>query len=544
MYTHEHAKTIKALKATADHFRDNVKCVTDSVAKWIVPKGDFYSSVPNSGTRDVDLFNDTAVRANDTFSSAIVGGYTNASSEWFSFTPVKNKTEQYEAFASYVAKDILSHLADPSTGFYTNNKSCITSWSSFGTFCMAVKDGGKGNAVFKQVPFHKFSFLEDAAGKPNIVFREYCIPLYKAIGLFGRENLPERVLKMKPTDEVKFFEAVMDRDTYEDMFNEPAPWPEGKSFGGCVYLEGSKCEVVKKNAYTAQPYIVCRYDVNEGEVYGTSPAWNCLCTIRLANVFSKLLAQQCQHIMAPILLSSDDASIIRPELKPFGIIAGGIGPNGEKLVSPLQITTDLNAVLLALKHHEDKILRAFYVDMFEDRQGTPVSAAEYTSRSADKLRLTGAKTTRLESEYLGPLIESVFSIRRQAGVYNDELAKLPSMERDTALKIKYLSPLAKNQEAEELYSVQRFIQAVGPVVQMNPESAADVAGRIDNGKFIRWAASTSGLPYSVLKDEEQYNNEIAAKKEQMQSQQNDAMMMEGAKALGSSGLDVNKLAGL
>lgn len=533
---------IRQLKADSESARSQARIIADMVSRWVLPQRKYFVGDKNkTGNKLPDLFDDTAIRANDKFASAIIGGYTNPSSKWFDLIPEDDGDEAVKLYAARVAKDIAKHLADPRTGFYTANKECITSWAAYGVTCMSCRDDGLGGARFAEVPFDEFSFLTNTEGFPDIVIREYNFPLFKAKKMFGAENLSAQAKGRKQTDNIKMFQIALSSETYQEIFDEPAVMPEGKRFISFV-MEDYQCHHVSTKYHTARPFIISRYQVYQNESYGCGPAYSCMPSIKNANYFAALEISAAQGLIAPPHLAPDTDVIPGGKIKPGMVISGGMGPQGEPLIRPYIVPVDLNTVMAVLEQHRRAIKEAFYVDAFEERQGTPISAYEYKAREGDKLRLSGSKTTRLEMEYLSQIIESVYTIREEAGVYDKWKKELGGGDRQ--LNIMYTSPLATNQRGEELYSVSKAASAVAPIAQMYPNMAQEFAGRLDPGKFVAWVAESSGLPADVLKKEEDYVKEQQAAAEAQSAAQDDATLMEGAKAVGASGVDVNKLIGL
>lgn len=503
------------------------------IARYVLPSGpDFlYHKIT---TVDTNVYDDTAIHANETLSSAIVGGYMNPANRWMELS-LYDETLRMDSTTSreleYVSNDLLSVLADPDTGFYVRNKEAVDSWTALGTGVMEVWDSGDGMPAFRARSIDEVRFSEGLDGRAECVYRKFKMNLYDASRLMGDEVSRFFKSKTDKAHEECFIHAVMPTKRLEHYADAEGGTNTGKEFSG-VYVHEQTKEIVRVDGFYEMPYMVFRFTTRSKDPWGYGPAFNALPSIRAVNLFQKWMLMHGELSVAPPWATPDDGVLLRPTLAPHAVIPGGVNSEGQLLVRPIFPQNNPQITQQYIDALREQIRRTFFVDGFQDRAGTPVSASEYVGRANDRLRLAGAPTSRLEAEYLTQLIRRVLGIRARAGKY--ETLRAVS---EFPLKVKFISPLAKNQKSLELDAFDKFFRITAPIAELNPQ-----AFRVVNSEdVIRRAWLDSGLYATSLKSAKQVADEDAAAAQQAQQMQAAAMAQQGAAAAkdaAAAGLDV------
>ena len=149
-----------------------------------------------------------------------------------------------------------------------------------------------------------------------------------------------------------------------------------------------------------------------------------------------------------------------------------------------------------------------------------MTATEVIERTERTLRLLGPTLGRLQSEFLGPMIERIFGVLSRAG----KLPLAPEILSEQQLKIEYVSPLARAQRQTETQGIMRTLEFIGPIAGMDPQAAQIVKG----ADTVRHIAELNGVPPKLLKSDDDLMEEAKAQQQAMAAQQ---QMMQGAQVM-------------
>ena len=477
-----------------------------------VHKGDFVIERMPGQIATQKIYDNTAIEAAQRLAASLYGGLTNSESRWFNIG-IKGKKhyknlslagKQWLDNATLITMNVFNSSW---SGFASHNHEYLLSMVTLGTSAMFVEDALDKGIKFATVHLSEVYVAENKYGEIDTVARMFNFSARQMIQKFGEENVHKNVLKASEKDPDQKFKIL--------HFVQPASesnYDIGKHFKfvSC-YVDTSNIHLIDCNGFYEMPYIVARFDKRVGEVYGRSPAWNCLPAIKMINQMSKELLIASEYKSRPPLLVSDDGVIVNIKATPGSIIAGGLGPDGQERIRPLMLGADIQDGIEIITRQEQLIKESFFVDQLYFKEGTPVTATEAVQRSEEKLRMVTPHVSRIEAEYLNPLIERVFSILLRSGAFGTPPEELKGKD----IEVEYLSPLSKLQKMSDISALQRVLQVVAPLMQMDP-TVMDGLNIADNVDYIGEAA---GLPARFLRSPEQIKQIKAQRAQQQQQQQ-------------------------
>jgi hypothetical protein len=147
--------------------------------------------------------------------------------------------------------------------------------------------------------------------------------------------------------------------------------------------------------------------------------------------------------------------------------------------------------------------------------------------------LLAPQVSRLNAEFVTPLVERVFSILQRSGSFPEA----PEILDGITLDIEFVSPLAKTQRFQELMALNRAVESISVLLQYQPNILDNVAG----DQTFRDALDIAGFPVRNLKPTKDRDAERQQKAEQQEQMQQAAMAMQGADTaanLQKSGINV------
>jgi len=126
---------------------------------------------------------------------------------------------------------------------------------------------------------------------------------------------------------------------------------------------------------------------------------------------------------------------------------------------------------LELEEQRRRAIRdAFYASLLLMAERPTMTATEWLRRQEEKLRLMGPHVGLVQSEWLDPLLDTVFVYMARASMPywsrgQDGWLPLPPdaiFEGTADLEIEFVSPMARAQKASEAASLDRFAQSSDP----------------------------------------------------------------------------------
>jgi hypothetical protein len=400
-----------------------------------------------------------------------------------------------------------------------------TDWIGYGTACLYVQEiqeeDEEPELVFKSIPIQELFVAEDFKGKPDTVFRYFTLPLRQIAQEFGTDKFTSDMLRMLDKDPDMPFEvihAVYPSDTYV----REAKMKKNMKFKSCYVLRDKKI-LLREGGFTSMPFIVFRFWKRTGEAYGGSPAWDALPDVRMVNAMSEVGLRASQLEMSPPLLAASDGVIMPLKIVPNGINIGGMSPDGKRLIEPLTSGVKTQLALEVLEQRRQSIRNAFFVDPLINRENSIRTAAEVQKRAAEELNGIGPFVSRYEQEYLEPLLDKVFDFIMKHMV---DPATVPEEIQGKNVEIEYTAPLARTQRAKQLDSTVTFLQLLQTIAQSDPT----VMEVIKKDTLVGLMTDLLGVPYHILKTQE----ELAAEQQQKQEQQMMEQMMQAGPAMGAS----------
>ena len=198
-----------------------------------------------------------------------------------------------------------------------------------------------------------------------------------------------------------------------------------------------------------------------------------------------------------------------------------------------------------------QIIRAFYVEwmlMPSDptdpaAAGKGVTATYVLQNRDEKMRLLSPMLARLQSEFLGPLIDRTFAIMWRQSVARRfgpgaMLSQPPAELSGVPLRVEYVSPIAVAQRTSQLDAIQRLVQTAVGLMQLDPMAAKS----IDAEGILRLTARDLNTPAIAMKSAAQVAQERAAQQEAEQAMAQQAQVAGLAKAAKDGSAAVGNLA--
>lgn len=509
--------SLKAEKGTWDsHLRE--------VADLVYPRRSDFDTMRSPGEkRMTKVFDSTAIHSNELLASGLVGLNINPASKWF-IPNTKDMAEDAKIWLSNAGEVMLAEMASAKAGFYTAAFEYFLEFAAFGTAALAIMEDKSGDGINCQSrALSEIVAVENSEGLIDTVYRRFEWPAHRIYEKWG-EDSGESVLKAIKGNKLdsKFFiihciQPRLDRDKQKKTaVNLP--------FEESYVLEKDR-HLLAEGGFHENPIPVGRFYKSPMETYGRSPAMTALPEIKMINEIMKTTIKAAQKSVDPPLIVPNDGF-----LNPLRTVPGGVnvfdgsvdGAIGQLPTANPNIGLDFVELLRA------SIRTIFFVDQLQFAGGAQMTATEVLQRTEEKLRLMGPVLGRVQTEFLGPVLDRVFGILFRQGKFGQAPESLPE-----EFEFEYTSQVTQAQRQSEANGFLRGVEVVAPLLQINPQLLTD---NVDANKTIRDTFEMFGVSPDKFNEEK----EVDTIQDQRNQIQQLAQALEVAQKGGEAGQAINK----
>ena len=489
----------------------------EELATYLMPgKVDFISTTTRGTKRAAEVYDSTGIHALQILSASLHGSLTSPSTKWFGL-----RFRQDELNEDKDAKDWLEQCSKSmfqefgKSNFSTEVAESYQDMVGFGTACLQfdvkTKDAQFDGFNFRACHLAEVVISESEEGRIDTVFRKIKLTARQAKQKFGDDagDKAIKALEKDPDKEFEYIQAVFPREIQGEvaMVAPPhmRPW-------ACYYISVIDKKICKESGYYELPYMVPRWGKTTGDIYGFGPGCVARPDIKTLNESRKLAMKAWEKSIDPPLKALQNGILGKIDMRPSTVTY----VRDMNSLEPITNATNWNADQLMLGDVRASVRRIFFSDQLELNEGPQMTATEVQVRYELMQRLLGPTLGRLQSEFLNPIVERAFysMLRGQA------LPPMPEVLQQAGgdLDIEYVGPLARSQKMDEVTSIQRAIDGIMQLAQVNP----DVLDIVDVDKAGRTISDRLGAPADILRGDEQ----VAEMRQSRQAQQQQQAEME------------------
>jgi len=472
-------------------------------ANYVMPRKAFVTTktdTPSVATQ-AQLFDTTAIQANQIYASGTLAWMTPADSRWFAFdAPASLKgndaVKQWFAACTEIAQFELSR-----SNFYSEIHEAYLNEGAFGTNLIFCEEGQRTALTFSNFDIGTFSIAEDDEG--NIYWMDRCFRMSpeQLKRKFGEEALSEKTRKRleddksRDTVDVEVLHAIYRRDAgdYDATKNDG----ENKPWASC-YIEKGEKHLILEGGFNEQPAFAHRFLRWGATPWGWSPSWMALPEARQLNFLEKSQDALAEKLAFPPILLPDDFEgqvDLRAAGKTFADLSDGKVPREWNTAGSYPVGKD------RAEWKREAIRRAYFVDMFQmfAQLEKQMTAREVAERASEKLVQFSPTFARKTTELFNPLLQRIWGVCIRAGLFPPPPEELIQQNIAGELylpepQITYSSKIALAIKGLENVSFYRLLDAVMPVMQVSPEFAQEFTDHINVPEAVRDIARNDGFP--------------------------------------------------
>lgn len=475
------------------------------IEEFVVPhRGEFFRPMESEhevNWRRRNIYDSTAVDANETLSSSLQGSLTSPSVKWFALGfREKELNEDHDAMVWLEDCENRMFQALIDSNFNLESAEFYLDLTSYGTAIIVEEaeseDEWKG-IDFQAAPIRDCYFEMDHKNNVLRFYRQYSWNPLQVIDKFGETDTPKVVkdkLKAHDSNDVKFKIILCiyeRRDKIENKESSSVLADSERPYGWKWVLHQDGSQIGKEGGYYEMPAFVARWRKTTGSQWGYSPAHIALSDILTLNELTEETLEALGKVIDPTTLVTE-----RNMLSDLDLGRGG-----------MSVVKDIDGIKthesgarfdvgeLKTERLQASIQRAFRVDQLEMKDSPAMTATEVNVRYELMQRLLGPTLGRLQADYLDPLINRTFRIMMRAG----QFSKMPDVVKEAKgeLDVEYIGPLPRAQRQEVVQATNAWLGGIASLVEIFPE----VKDLPDVDKIGRETAKMSGLPSKFLRSD-------------------------------------------
>lgn len=528
--TQHHIRRFGTLKAD----RSNWNVQWEEAASFILPAhrdtflGAAGQNLGSGGEKKTEKqFDATAAFAAQRFASVIESLATPQGSVWQRLVPVDKMLKRNRAvrlFFDELSELLYNYRYRPVGNFVGNSQQVYLGLGTYGNGVLYVdRPDNERGLRYRNIHLGEAYFAENHAGVVDTMYRCFWLTARQIVQQFGA-SAPESIqnaAKDSGQADRKFevLHCVYPREDADPMRVDAL----GKKFAS-LYISIVDNALLREGGYDSFPFAIARYTQASGELYGRGPAQWVLPSIKVLNEQKKTVLKQGHRIVDPVLLSYDDGTLGSFSMKAGALNPGGVSKEGRLLVQPLP--TGNIAVGDAMMDIEKALINdAFLITLFQILIDTPqMTATEVLERAREKGMLLAPTAGRLQSEFLGPLIERELNLMAQQGIWP---ANVPSVLRsgEVEFKIEYDNPMSRMAQAEKAGGFMRALSTAAEYAKMTGD--VEPLDHFNFDEAMPAILDINGSPVAWTRSSEEIEARRGARAQQAEQQ----MMIEAAPAL-------------
>lgn len=466
------------------------------------------------------LFDSSPMQASLLLASNLHGALTSEAFKWFKLKTRRQDLNDIKAVAEYldeVADRI--YLAISQSNFSAEMQEVYQDVVIFGTGAILILEKNTASRVFSGLRFQAqpiggYSISEDGDGFVNTIFTDIFMSINAAFAIWG-DAIGEKLLEKKEKDGDKLIAIThfVGPRTEEEYASEIRGRKQ-KPWASCYFWAEGK-HLISEGGFDSFPYAVVRWAKAAAEVWGRGPGWVALPDAKTLNQAVYMTLKAWAKGIDPPMMSKHNGVIGTIKLH-----AGGVTTVRDMDgIKPMPQGTNFEMNQVQSDHIRAAIRDVFFNNQLQLPNGPQMTATEVERRIELMQRFLGPTLGRIQSELLAKIIGRAFHIMELRGALP---APPPELAQAGSIDIEYQGPLARAQRQTDVQSIERTIQALLPLGEIDP-TVYDV---LDVDVIAKIIADRNEAPPQILRSPEA----LAQKRQLRQQQQQLQMAAQAGKA--------------
>ena len=420
------------------------------------------------------------MRSLELFASSIHSLMNNPASQWFHLgiagTPRRELPVSVQQLLGLVEREMLRALTGRGVQLYSHLHSSYMSMGAFGTACLYVGEIGD-NIHLREFPMADIAIDQSAAGTIDTVFRREQMTIRQMRQRWpdlpmedfgatasrpatGRMEEIEVVHGVFPSSDLDLLLASQPGVT-EDAMVKRAKAQAKRNPWLSLWLNKTDQVTLGVGGFSEMPYMVPRWYVARGEIYGRSPGMTVLPDARMTNRMMETIVRGAEKLVDPPLMLPHGSLLSPLRVWPGSITYSDGAVQPQPLIPPGASRVEYGQEILLTR--QQAIREGFFTPLFATPESPVKTATQVLQEADERNRAISPMLIRMQEELFHPLLFRCFHLLLRQGKLS-----LPEGTNAGELDIEYVSPLlAAIRQAESLGAL-RAAEGALPWAQVDP----------------------------------------------------------------------------
>lgn len=451
-------KTLKSNRSVFEGLWQEVTDYSDAIPRSI------HNGLSTRSGRKKNLYVSVAGNAITQLAHFLAGSLIPPSMDWFSIEPSDPELADDPVVAEWFrdTTERTRYILRQSNFCQAGNE-FMKELSRFGTAGIFIQENKKDVVRFSTRSVAEIVIEENELERSDRIYREWKPTARKAVLELGIDNVSESIreaYEKEPSKLVNILHVIMPRKEYDkqkvDNKNKPI---------ASIWIDIDEGSVFHEGGFDEHPLAVTRWDKCAGDVYGNSPTMQSIDAIKQYHEVLETTVRQIQLMTAPPLAVVDESLATPIQFKPFGVTT--IRKNAE-MPKPLLNGGNPQFAEKLMEQLQEQIEQAHYLDVIRLKDVHYNRTAQEVMQSTyEREQVLSSMSSRIQSEFIEPVIERVFNICMRAKVYK----ALPPALRGADWHVVWKSDLARKSEQRKAEPITAAFGMLAQIAQVyNPEN--------------------------------------------------------------------------
>jgi len=506
--------------------RKNLEGMWKLVEQFISPyRTMFFQSKMSENSVDWrlrDLFDSSAIFANQNLAASLDGSLTNSAIQWFHYIfkePQAAAFVEVNKWLEEVNRIAYTYLQGSNFGLESNE--LYLDLTSFGVGGLAHNilenpDGSMDAMNFKSLPIDEWFFDEDYKGEVTNFYRLFYWTAEQILTKFGQDDIPIEIYdqaisgnRSNVRHEVIYCVYKRTGPGFEAVNTFSILEPDARPYGEKYFLKESLEDLGEEDGYYEMPVYIPRWRKSTGSIWGWSPSMTAIYDVLTLNQVVEMTFQAGEKAIDPAILTTRRGVYGNIDLSAAGVTV----VSNLDAMKAFESKARFDISNITKSDLQNAIDRAFYADQLQLKDSPAMTATEVHARIQLMQRLLGPTYGRLQSDFLDRLLNRTFM-----SLYRYRLLPpIPQIVTDNGwqLQVDYLGPLAKSQRFNDAQAIERTLG----VAQALSEKWPRIVDNIDEDTAIRELGEVVGTPAKIWRSRDEVQNIREVQDEQIQKDQ-------------------------
>ena len=506
-------------------------------------RGKFDAGDRNKGTKRNQLPNNTPLFAKRILRSGLMTGITSPARPWFKLAPPDYQMTEYGPVRTWLETvENIMYRVFSASGVYRVLPNIYEELGVIGTACAMQEEDFENITSF--TPFTVGEYFLDINGKRKVdtFAREFQMTVYQLVSKFGLDNVSSHVQQLYQSSNYSAWIDVRHiiEPNQKELRDFKAPNPEIFKCRSIHYETSMRNEpnaFLSVKGYREFPILAPRWDTKPGDTYGIGPGMDALGDALALQVQEKEVGKAIAKMVSPPTVAPSALRNVQVSLLPG---ANNFSDDPNNVFKAIyQVNPRVNELEMKISKTEDRINRAFYVDLFmmlaNDDRRQRATATEIVEKHEEKLLQLGPVLENLNDELLDPMVKRTFNMLVRAsepgwnGITNFMVIPPPPEElQDQNMNVEYISILAQAQKMVSTGATERWVGFVGNMASI--PGLESVIDKVDADEIANSMAEDLGVPNKSVRTKNAVEELRAARQQQQDAAQNLERMGTGTEA--------------